>query len=88
MLTEAWEESVCEDLVDPVNSEMIAELGLEIAQAAWLDSTYQLIQPMRMLKMTISMLESYEVKYKGPIVRRHVLNLLLGQNNSVNRINR
>ena len=40
------------------NPDIISQLGLEIAQAAWLDSNSNLIQPMRMLKMTNKLLEN------------------------------
>ena len=40
------------------NDEVIVQLGLEIAQAAWLDSNSKLIQPMRMLKMTNKFLQN------------------------------
>ena len=39
----------------------IVQLGLEIAQAAWLDSNSRFIQPMRMLKMTNSLLENENI---------------------------
>ena len=75
MLSETWEEAL-----DRESWENMPKLGLEIAQAAWLDSTYQLIQPIRMLKMTNSLLDEEIIDNddEDPIVRRHVLNLLLG----------
>ena len=55
MAMQAFENDVDGMLEAP---DIISHLGLEIAQAAWLDSNSNLIQPMRMLKMTNKLLEN------------------------------